>query len=375
MVLRCFPAAAAVLFYACGALCNGAPQHDTWTGVDRVVAIGDVHGDYERFIAVLTSAGLIDADANWAGGKTLLVQTGDIIDRGPDSRKCLELMMKLEQQAPKAGGDVHALIGNHEAMSLYGDFRYVAPEDYQSFQTPDSQQVRDAAYKAFVEETGKQSSSGTVDDDMRKKWELEHPLGYFERRAMFAPDGVYGKWIRGHDTIVKIDDSVFLHGGIGPKYAGNNPRKINDRVREELGDLRKLQGGIVTDLEGPLWYRGMATGDEDSLDGLVKKVLKNYGVTRVVVGHTFTDGAVTPRFDGRVLMIDIGLARLYDNLGRMACLVIERGKPYALHRGVKVELPTDAGTDLLRYLKEAAALDPAPSSLSKRITALESKTN
>jgi hypothetical protein len=76
-----------------------------------------------------------------------------------------------------------------------------------------------------------------------------------------------------------------------------------------------------------------------------------------------------------VLLIDIGLARLYDNLGRMACLLIEKGKPYALHRGIKLQLPQDSTTDMLRYLKQAAALDPTPSSLSKRIAALESKIN
>jgi len=342
--------------------------------VDRLVAIGDVHGDFEQFTAVLRSAGLIDEDGNWTGGKTHLVQVGDVLDRGPDSRKAMDLLMKLEPQAANVGGYVHALIGNHEAMNLYGDLRYVPPADYESFRTAESEKVRDNAYKALLEETAKQSAGGNIDEASRKKWDAEHPLGYFERRAMFGPEGIYGKWIRGHNAVIKIDDSLFLHGGISPKYAGYNLKKINDRVREELDDSRKLQGGIVTDQEGPLWYRGLATGVEDALEGHVNKVLKNYGVERIVVGHTFTDGAVTPRFGGRVLLTDIGLARLYDNLGRMACLVIETGKPYALHRGTKLELPKDSTTDMLRYLKQAAALDPTPSSLAKRIAALESKT-
>jgi hypothetical protein len=283
--------------------------------------------------------------------------------------------MKLEPQAAKAVGYIHALIGNHEAMNLYGDLRYVPPADYESFRTGEAEKLRETAYKALLEEMAKQSAGGNVDDAFRKKWDAEHPLGYFERRAMFGPEGTYGRWIRGHNTVIKIDGSIFLHGGISPKYAGYSLKKINDRVREELDDFRKLQGGIVTDQEGPLWYRGLATGDEDALEGHVKKVLKNCGVERIVIGHTFTDGAVTPRFSGRVLLIDIGLARLYDSFGRMACLVIEKGKPYALHRGTQLELPKDSTTDMLRYLKQAAALDPTPSSLSKRIAALESKTH
>lgn len=127
----------------------------------------------------------------------------------------------------------------------------------------------------------------------------------------------------------------------------------------------------MTDNEGPLWYRGLAQGDEKALEAHLKAVLKNYQVDRIVIGHTFTDGAVTPRFGGKILLIDIGLARLYDSKLRQACLLIENHRPYALHRGEKLELPSDTGSDTLRYLKQAAALDPSPSSLGKRIAELE----
>src|SRR5262245_49459000 len=59
---------------------------DVWKDVEHVVAVGDVHGDYEQFVAVLRSAKLIDSQESWSGGKTHLVQTGDVLDRGPDSR-------------------------------------------------------------------------------------------------------------------------------------------------------------------------------------------------------------------------------------------------------------------------------------------------
>lgn len=331
--------------------------------MDRVVAVGDVHGDYERFTAVLRSASLIDEEGNWTGGKSHLVQTGDVLDRGADCRKIMDLLMRLEQQAAEAGGAVHALIGNHEAMNLQGDLRYVSAADFETFRTPNSERLRDDAYKLFA--------PANSDDALRRKWDTGHPLGFFERRAMFAPDGVYGKWIRSHNAAIRIDDSLFVHGGIGPKYADYNLKRINERVREELADAQPALGGIVTDEEGPLWYRGLAAGDEDQMKTLVQKILINYGAARIVIGHTFTDGAVTPRFGGSVELIDVGLARLYDSLGRMACLVIEKGKPYALHRGTKLELPKDSGADMLRYFKQAAALDPAPSSLSRRIAALE----
>jgi hypothetical protein len=320
---------------------------DTWTGVERVVAVGDVHGDYEHFVTVIRLAGLIDADANWSGGKAHLVQTGDVLDRGPDSRKVMDLLMKLEGQARRAGGRVHALIGNDEAMNVYGDLSYVSPGEFAAFQDEGSQEQ--AAAEA----------------------EAGYPPGYAEHRRQLGPEGRYGRWIRGHNAVIKIDDTVFLHGGIAPKYAGHTIRQINNQVREELRDFSRLPGGIVEDVEGPLWYRGMAEDEESVLEAHVAEVLENLKAERIVIGHTFCDGAVTPRFGGKVLQIDIGLARLYDTLIRIACLVIEGGKPYALHQGVRLELPADSGKDMLRYLKQAATLDPPPSSLLTRISRLE----
>ena len=321
---------------------------DVWTGVERVVAVSDVHGDYERFIAVIRFAGLLDANGDWSGGKTHLVQIGDVLDRGPDSRKVMDLLMKLEGQARRAGGHVHALIGNHESMNIFGDLRYVSPGEFAAFQGESSKR-----------------RSPTAEAEAGK------PAGYAEHSRQFGPDGTYGRWIRGHNAVIKINNTVFMHGGIAPKYAGYTIREINNRVREELEDFSKLQGGMVVDTEGPLWYRGMAQGDEQALDAHVVKVLKNLKAERIVIGHTFCDGAITPRFGGKVLQIDIGLARLYDQLVRIACLVIEKGQPYALHQGTRLELPTDSAKDMLRYLKQASALDPPPSSLLTRISRLE----
>jgi hypothetical protein len=349
---------------------------DVWTGVERVIAIGDVHGDYEQFVAVLRSADVIDSEQNWSAGKTHLIQTGDLLDRGADSRKVMDLLMKLEEQASNAGGQVHVLIGNHEAMNLYGDLRYVSAGEYAAFQDANSEKTRDDFYRAYQEQLKQSPPPGgvpTFDLAYRKKWESEHPLGYAEHRREFGSNGKYGKWIRGLNAVIKIDETLFLHGGISPKYASRSLREINDRIRNELADFSKLQGGIVTDKEGPLWYRGLAEGDEKGLEEHLKKVLRNYQVERIVIGHTFTDGAITPRFGGKVLLIDIGLARLYDSKLRQACLLIENHQPYALHRGKKLDLPSDTGGDMLRYLKQAAALDPSPSSLTKRMTELESR--
>ena len=109
---------------------------------DRVVAIGDVHGAYQEFVSILQTAGLIDKDLNWTGGKTILVQTGDVLDRGPESRKAEDLLTGLVDKARRQGGEVRPLLGNHEVMLMTGFMSYTVPEDYQSFAGTDSEKVR-----------------------------------------------------------------------------------------------------------------------------------------------------------------------------------------------------------------------------------------
>jgi hypothetical protein len=343
-----------------------------WNGVRRMVAVGDVHGDFGQLVAVLRSANLIDSNMKWSGGKTHLIQLGDLPDRGPDTRKVMDLLMQLEQQAARAGGAVHALIGNHEAMSVYGDFRYVTPEDYANFCDDNSEKVRDAFYEMHLKELAADANRvGKIkpDDAYRKDWDAKHPLGYFERRYQFGPHGKYGKWIMSHNTVIQINDTIFVHGGISPKYADIGFDVINSRIRDELKDFDKLKGGIATDPEGPLWYRGLAQDDEKSLEVPLEQLLNQHAAKRIVIGHTPTEGAIIPRFSGRVIMVDVGLSAFYGS--HLACLVIEGDNVYALHRGRKLEIPSEPGLPLLQYLKEAAALDPSPSPLSGRILQLE----
>ena len=349
-------------------------EEDTWTSVGRIVAIGDVHGDFDQFVALLRSAGLIDARNRWTGGETHLVQTGDVLDRGPDSRKAMDLLMNLERQARRAGGFVHALIGNHEAMNLYGDLRYVSEGEYAAFRRRDSERIRATFYEQHVEELKQNPPPDGLpefDDAYRQKWEAAHPLGYFEHRVAFGPKGEYGKWIRDHNAAVKINDTLFLHGGISPTYSIFSANHINIQIRAELQDFSKLMGGMSIDQEGPLWYRGLAQGDQGTFAGQVDALLRGYGVSRIVIGHTPTPGIVLPRFGGKVVLIDVGLAAYYG--GGLSCLVIEGDRIYALHRGKPLSLEFSGGADLLAYLKQAAALELDSSRLAPLIENVEKR--
>lgn len=332
---------------------------DVFLGVKRIVAVGDVHGGYSEFVTLLRQAGIIDASNKWIGGATHLVQLGDVLDRGADSRKALDLLASLEGPARKAKGRVHSLIGNHEAMNMYGDLRYVSSGEYAAFQTKESAELRERAYEALADPARKDDAA------YRKEWDREHPLGWVEHRQSFAPDGVYGKTFLQHKIAIKINDTLFLHGGIGPKFASMPLEEINSKARNELKGSSPLE--IVSDDEGPLWYRGLASSPEDTLSAHVDEVLKNFGILRIVLGHTPTQGTVMPRFNGRVLLADVGLSKFYNS--SPSSLLIEDGKAFALHRGTRLEIPAKAEA-LSAYLKAAAALDPPGTNLRKYVETL-----
>ena len=334
-------------------------QPDSFSGVERIVAIGDVHGGYDEFVAILQAADVIDSGNRWSGGKTHLVQTGDLLDRGAGSRKVMDLVMRLEAQAREAGGRVHALIGNHEVMNLTGDLRYVSPAEYAAFATARSADVRDRSYATLAD-----PARG---DDLayRQKWDKAHPLGWFEHRQAFGPAERYGRWIRRHNTVVKINDYLFLHGGIGPLLATSSVREINDRVRAEIRQSDAPQDGLAVGRGGPLWYRGLAQTAEGDLQPHVDQLLTRYGVSHIVIGHTTTPGAVVPRLAGKILLIDVGLSAGYGT--HPACLIVQNGTAFALHRGQLLRLPLGDEGSTVAYLRSAAALDPQPSSLDPLI--------
>jgi hypothetical protein len=319
----------------------------------RIVAVGDVHGDFGAFVAVLTQAGVIDARRRWAGGTTVLVQTGDVPDRGPDSRKVMDLLIDLEKQASRAGGEVRALLGNHEVMNMQGDLRFVSPDEFASYRSPDADALRDAAYQANADPTRRE------DPVYRSAWMEARPLGWVELLQAFSTHGKYGRWLRRHDAVARVGDTLFLHGGISAKYLPLELADVNDRIRKALGSSAAMPEPLLVDPEGPLWYRGLALAPEAELSAHVDAVLARYGVARIVVGHTVAPGVVLPRFGGKVILNDVGLSAVYG--GPPSSLQIEGHVVSVRHRGTVIPLPTTS--DLTSYLEKAKALEPAESNL------------
>ena len=327
---------------------------------ERIVAIGDVHGDFIKFRSALEMADLIDAKQNWKGGETHLVQLGDLPDRGPATRRIIELLRKLEKQAPRDKGRVHILIGNHDAMNMYGYLRYVIPEEFEEFKTRNSQRLLDSLYKSevsWIKQNTPREDWPDFSEELKDEWLKDKPLGYVEHRQNWAPSGSIGKWILSKNAIIKIGESLFVHAGIGPNYADWKLKDINASVRKSLNNYDDLAEESILDHEhGPLWYRGMAMGNERSEQEHVERVLKTFGVERIIVGHTPTPGVIVPRFGGRVILADVGLSRYYGE--HMACVEITPEGVFAIHRGERLPLPGSNKNSILRYLEAIERLEP-----------------
>jgi hypothetical protein len=371
-----FLAGLSICFYAI-ALAMPVPGLAQSTGEiedvpDRIVVVGDVHGDYARLREVLELAELIDNRGRWIGGKAHLVQMGDLPDRGDDTLEVIEFLRKLENRARRKGGAVHVLIGNHDAMNVYGDLRYVTDGEYDAFSDRNSKQRLEQLYANEVEwikENVPEEEWPAFDEAFREKWFSVRPPGFLEHRYSWLPGGEIGDWVLSRPAVLKIGDTLFLHGGLGPKYADWSIEELNTAVHESLKDPDNVGGTILRDEEGPLWYRGLAQAPEAEELPHLEKLLQNFDVERIVLGHTVTAGIIVPRFDGQVILTDVGLSQYYgDYLG---CLVIEQGNLVALYRKGRLAIPVGKGDEGLKaYLEQLRDLEGDNPFVEKRLKAI-----
>lgn len=294
----------------------------------RIVAVGDLHGDHAAFAAILRDARLIDGEGRWAGGDAILVQTGDVADRGPDSLRIIRDLMRLQREARRAGGRVVALVGNHEAMNITGDLRYVHPGEYAAFADRDSTRRRDQFYAAnriAIERHYRQRDPRLTGDAVQDLFERETPLGQIEHQAAWRPTGEIGRWVGSNPAVVLIDGNLFAHGGIGSRYANLSIDDINRRVAAVLNHRDPFDATIVVDPYGPLWYRGLIRRDSEdeasanapagapapSMEEELTAVLSAHGARRMIVGHTPNLAGIQFLHGGRLIAIDTGISGHY----------------------------------------------------------------
>jgi hypothetical protein len=315
----------------------------------RIVVIGDLHGDYAAYLDIVAAAGLADENARWSGRDATLVQMGDVPDRGPDTLRIIRHLQKLEKAAAKGGGRLVLLVGNHEAMNMTGDLRYVSAGEFAAFADAASQARRDRAFElnqASLLAFYRMADPQITVEQARLKWFEITPLGRLEHIWAWSPAGEVGRWVMGHPAIVKLGDILFVHGGLSVETSVWPIEAVNAAVRAALAKGPAMAPSILTDPLGPLWYRGniqpdAAPSPEDGAPPLavgrlsiadeLTRVLATYGARRLVVAHTPRPEGIVASENGRLIRVDTGISSAYG--GVRSYLEIRDGQAVAHEKG------------------------------------------
>ena len=228
----------------------------------RIIAIGDIHGSIDGFKSILKVTGLADANGKWTGGRTQLIQTGDYMDRGKDTRAVLDLLMVLEDQAKDAGGRAFALLGNHEVLNLIGETRDATKEIFATFADANSEKRREAAWEDYAKLAAAKKDKGepvpSVYAQTKDAWLSTHPPGYVEYKDALSAKGKYGRWLRGKPMVTEVGGNIFMHAGISP---ASPPAKIDDLNAQLRDEVRKLDQFVDKLIDLKLATRDFSLGE------------------------------------------------------------------------------------------------------------------
>ena len=243
-----------------------------WDNIPKIVVVPDIHGAYPAFIQLLQKTNLVDTSLGWIGGDTHLVSLGDLLDRGPESRKTMDLLIRLQQEAQSAGGYVHVVAGNHELMNLIGDLRYVSKEEYEAFTSEETAPMRELAFQKFLSAPPQPFVS---EQAARIAFDKKFPRGYLAHRKAFSVDGFYGRWLLSLPAIVVINEIAFVHAGLPEMVANNSLEFINHNLQ------------TVTTRYMQLWHELVSLDilpDDDAQDpsNLARSILQNALPTKCI---------------------------------------------------------------------------------------------
>lgn len=230
--------------------------------------------------------GAIDDKDHWIGGPLVVVQTGDLLDRGDGERAIVDLFDRLEGEARAAGGSVISLNGNHEIMNVQLDFRYVTEGGFHDFTAVPGANLLDPHL-------------------------VDIPDAAKPRAAAFAPGAPYAKRLARRDTLALVGATLFVHGGVLPKHVKYGLARINREISEWMRGERPSPPGIATAEDGPIWARRYSAAPDTEDCKVLGEVLSAVSAKRMVVGHTVQRGGITSACDDRVWRIDVGLSRYY----------------------------------------------------------------
>lgn len=280
----------ALIFLATLTVLTGHADDQTVSPRQRVVVIGDIHADIEVARRAFQLAGAIDEQDDWIGGGLVVVQMGDIIGRSYEDREVLDFILELRQKAELGGGRVHVLIGNHEVFGARLELRWVADE----------------AYPAFADLQGIDVSDPRL---------VHLPEYQRARGAALMPGGYYAKKLAEFPAVLKLGETIFVHGGVTPHWASYGIDRINEEVSRwlagqtaEPSSTLGMDPGNFDDSVMMSRHFSEDVGEDDCL--MLGESLQMLEAKRMVVAHSVQE-SITARCDERVWAVDVGMSRYY----------------------------------------------------------------
>lgn len=281
---------------------------------NRIIVIGDIHGDFDKLIKCLIIANVINNKHEWIGEEgTYIVQVGDQIDScRPTNNYCnvedktdnsdkaediliLEFLTNLHRQAEKKKSGVYSLIGNHELMNVEGDMTYVS-------------------YKNLID-----TKLGNIkNDDI-----------FQARKNAFKPGSKYANFLAcTRPMSIVIGDNLFVHAGIIPEIAKKyNIEDMNKLLQLYLlgflknKNLEKEELDIIETIfnspnESPLWNRVFGSSnniDSETCDKYLNPLKEFYQVGKIYVGHTpQIKNGITSTCNEKIWLTDVGLSKVFN---------------------------------------------------------------
>ncbi|KAJ9104033.1 hypothetical protein QFC19_004167 [Naganishia cerealis] len=307
---------------------NSSPIHDAPVWRKRIVAVGDLHGDLSNARTVLRMANIIDGNDRWIAGNATLVQTGDIVDRGTGMNKerferghqpiwaslrsCVtdtialyRLFQRLRDEARADGGDLYSILGNHEMMNALGDWRYVTQPDIETFGSLNNRQ--DAlSEEGWIGQEWLANYTVTARVPLTPYDSPYHHLAFSHGSLrpdldLLTPFPSNPNAI-GHSLLAKA-----IHKPMPKPYPPYPyPGVPKDATQDEL---------TIYGENGVMWWRGLATEDNEAKVCEWAKTLQNrLGVRRIIGGHTPNFEEIVSRCNGEVIIIDTGISKAYGGV-------------------------------------------------------------
>lgn len=312
----------------------------------RVVVIGDLNGHLSVLRRALEGLRLTSPEGRWTGGRAVLVQLGDVPNRGPEPRAAMSLLLDLQAEARAAGGDVVWLLGNHEVLSALRHEAYVSVEEYLEHASPSELELFHlerfrVQFDLLTPRPGEDVVRPVA--GRLRVWEEEHAPGKAAYRREMGPTGRLGAAIRDLPVAVRFGPFVFVHGGLSRAWASAGLSGLEVEREAAWAEAPRFYEdlpveSIFRDPAGPLWHRGYCLSPPTpELRRELEDALAAVEARHMVVGHTRADaaqgglpGRPAVKHGRRLVMADVGLG---DPGEPGAVVVIERKRVEAWSPG------------------------------------------